>query len=112
MRDADVGPLIVIDDKGEVCGMVTDRDIVVRAMAEGPDPATTRVGEICSQDLTMVSPRASVDEALHVMRERATRRLPVLEGEQAVGIVSLGDLALEREPTTALSDISAAPPNK
>ena len=112
MRQGDVGAVIVLDDTGQVLGIVTDRDITVRAVAEGRDPTTTTVGEVCSQDLTTLSPTDTVQDAVQLMRERAVRRLPVVEGGVPVGIVSIGDLAIEREPQSALADISAAPPNQ
>jgi CBS domain-containing protein len=111
MRKADIGDVIVMAN-GQICGIVTDRDIVVRAVAEGWDPATTELADICSQDLTTVSPSDSIDRAVQLMRQKAVRRLPVVENGRAVGIVSIGDLALERDPQSALSDISAAPPNR
>ena len=112
MRNADVGDVIVLDDESRVCGIVTDRDIVVRAVAEGRSPASTHLGDICSRDLTTLSPTDSVDDAVKLMREKAVRRLPVVEENKAVGIVSLGDLAEARDPDSALADISAAPPNQ
>lgn len=110
MRDADIGNVIVQDD-GQVCGIVTDRDIVVRVVADGRAPDTVKLGEICSQDLTVVSPNDDVDDAVALMRGRALRRLPVVDGGRPVGIVSLGDLAVERDPESALGGISAAPAN-
>ena len=111
MRDSDVGPVIVLDGD-TVCGIVTDRDITIRAVAEGKNPKTMKVGEICSKDLTTVEPSAKVDEAVRLMREKAVRRLPVVENGRPVGIVSLGDLAVEQDRDSALADISAAPPNQ
>jgi CBS domain-containing protein len=111
MRDFDVGVVIVLDN-GRVCGIATDRDIVVRAIANGIYPATAKLGEFCSRELTTISPSDSVEAAVHLMREKAIRRLPVVENGQAVGIVSLGDLATEQDPDSALADISAAPPNR
>jgi CBS domain-containing protein len=111
MRDTNIGDIIVLDDS-RICGIVTDRDIVVRAVAEGRDIATTRLGDICSQELATLSPSDSVEDAVHFMREKAIRRLPVVEGDKPVGIVSLGDLAVERDPHSALGHISAAPPNR
>jgi CBS domain-containing protein len=110
MRDSDIGDVIVIEG-GSVCGIVTDRDIVVRGIASGKDPATTRLEEICSKDVTTVSSDTPVEEAVRLMRERAVRRLPVVDGDRPVGVVSLGDLAVERDPSSALADISEAPPN-
>jgi CBS domain-containing protein len=111
MRDFDVGDVLVLDD-GHICGIVTDRDIVVRGIAGGNYPATVKLAEICSRDLTTLSPTDRVEDAVNYMREKAIRRLPVVDGGKPVGIVSLGDLAVERDPHSALSDISAAPPNR
>jgi CBS domain-containing protein len=111
MRDEGIGDVIVTDGD-TVQGIVTDRDIVVRAVADGLDTSTTTVGEICSTDLTTLSPDAKVEEAVTLMRERALRRLPVVENGKPVGIVSIGDLAIERDEDSALADISAAPPNE
>jgi CBS domain-containing protein len=111
MRDFDVGVVIVVED-GQVCGIVTDRDLVVRAIANGSYPATTKLAEVCSRELTTLSPTDTLEDAIRVMREKAIRRLPVVEDGQPVGIVSIGDLAVERDPHSVLADISAAPPNR
>ena len=111
MRDFDVGDVLVLDD-GQICGIVTDRDIVVRGIAGGNYPATVKLGEICSRELTTLSPTDSVEDAVNLMRQKAIRRLPVVENGRPVGILSLGDLALEKDPHSALGDISAAPPNR
>jgi CBS domain-containing protein len=76
---------------------VTDRDITVRAVAKGRDPASTPVREVYSAELTTLPPEETVDDAVRLMREKAVRRLPVVEGGRPVGIVSLGDLAVDRE---------------
>lgn len=111
MRSANVGDVIVTrDDK--ICGIATDRDIVVRAIAQGSDPETTPIGDVCSQDPISLAPTDSVDEAVRLMRERAIRRLPIVEDGRPVGMISLGDLALARDPSSALADISAAPANR
>jgi CBS domain-containing protein len=110
MRDAQIGDVIVIEHD-QVCGIVTDRDIVVRTVAETRDPATTPLADICSHNLLTVTPTDSVEEAVRLMRTHAVRRLPVVDGGRAVGIVSLGDLAVERDPGSALGEISGAPPN-
>jgi CBS domain-containing protein len=111
MRANDIGDVIVVDDTGALTGILTDRDIVVRVVAEGRDPRATRIGDIASRELAAVSPDDPVDRAVQLMRERAIRRLPAVEGNKVVGIVSIGDLALDRDPDSALADISAAPPN-
>jgi signal-transduction protein with cAMP-binding, CBS, and nucleotidyltransferase domain len=111
MRERDVGDVIVIDDENALCGIVTDRDIVVRAVADDRNPSEVRLGDICSRDLSTVEVSASVKDAVKLMRDRALRRLPVVEDGRPVGIVSLGDLAIERDPQSTLADISAAPSN-
>jgi CBS domain-containing protein len=111
MRDGNIGDVVVVD-KDQIQGILTDRDIVVRALAEGRDPARTTVGEICSRELTTLSPNDAIGDAEKTMRARAIRRLPVVEGGRPVGIVSLGDLAVEKNPESTLGGISAAPPNR
>lgn len=113
MRDENVGDVIVLDETtAEPCGIVTDRDIVVRGLADGGDPAGTTLGAICTRDLVTLEPDTPVDEAVDLMRKRAIRRIPVVEDGKAVGIVSIGDLAVARDPDSALADISAAPPTE
>ena len=111
MRDSDIGDVIVVEN-AQICGIVTDRDIVVRAVAAGRDLSATTLADICSQELTTASPTDSVDEAVRLMREKAIRRLPVVEGNKPVGVVSIGDLAISQDPHSALGNISAAPPNR
>jgi CBS domain-containing protein len=110
MRDQDIGDVIVIEHH-QVCGIITDRDIAVRVVAEAKDPATTTLADICSHSLLTVKSTDSVEQALRLMRLHAVRRLPVVEAGEAVGIVSLGDLAVERDPDSVLGEISAAPPD-
>jgi CBS domain-containing protein len=111
MQAADVGNVMVNDGEG-ICGIVTDRDVVVRAIAEGRDPANTPLSEICSLELATVSPDTPIETAFDLMRQKAIRRLPVVENGKPVGIVSIGDLVADFEPRSALADISSAPPNK
>jgi CBS domain-containing protein len=111
MRDADIGDVVVMED-GQVSGILTDRDIVVRALAEGRDAESTTVGDVCTTGVETVDPSASVDDTLRTMREHDIRRLPVTKNGRPVGIVSLGDLAVEREPDSTLADISAASPDQ
>ena len=110
MRDIGIGDVIV-QDEGHVCGIVTDRDITVRVVAEAASPNEVALIDICSRHLTAVAPGDSVEEVAELMSSRALRRLPVLDEGRPVGIVSLGDLALERDPDSVLAAISAAPPN-
>ena len=111
MREADIGDVIVLEHD-RIAGILTDRDIVVRGLAEGRDLRHTAVGDICSRVLTTVSDDSSVEDAIKLMREKAVRRLPVVAGDQPIGVVSLGDLALKRDRLSALGDISAASPNR
>jgi CBS domain-containing protein len=111
MRDRDVGTVLVLQDDS-LCGIVTDRDIAVRAIAEGRDPSSTPLADITSDELVSLAPSEPVDRAVELMRRYAVRRLPVVESGRPVGIVSLGDLAVERDPTSALGEISAAQPNR
>ncbi|KOU61814.1 oxidoreductase [Streptomyces sp. MMG1533] len=110
MRDQDLGAVIVTDGD-DLRGLVTDRDLVVRSLAEGGDPEQTTVAGACSDDLVTLTPEDDLDHAVELMREHAVRRLPVVEGGRPVGIVALADLAMERDPETALGDISVARPN-
>ncbi|TMF85052.1 MAG: CBS domain-containing protein [Chloroflexi bacterium] len=110
MKDRNIGDVIVTQGD-QVCGIVTDRDITVRAVAEGKDPRSTKLGDICSSDLITLQPDQSVDEAVKLMRAKAIRRLPVMEGSKPVGILALGDLATQQDEGSALADISSAPPN-
>ena len=110
MRDQGIGDVIVVENN-QVCGIVTDRDIVVRTVAEARDPAATTLADICSHAILTVTPSDSVEQAMRLMCTHAIRRLPVVDGGEVVGIVSLGDLAVERDPDSALGEISAAPPN-
>jgi CBS domain-containing protein len=111
MRDGNIGDVVVLEN-GRICGILTDRDIVVRVLAEGRDPAGTTVGAICSRELTVFNPTDAIGDAAAVMRKKAIRRLPVVHEGRPVGIVSLGDLAVERDPESILGGVSAAPPNR
>lgn len=111
MRDRDIGNVLVIESDSKLCGIVTDRDIVVRALADGKDPANTPLREICSASLTQLAPSDDVDNAVQAMAKKGIRRIPVVEGQRAVGVVSLGDLAIARDRQSALASISAHSPN-
>ena len=113
MRDGDVGAVLVMRSGDELCGVVTDRDIAMRAVAEGRHPNQTRLDDVCSHVVTTVKLDDSIDTAVRLMREHAVRRLPVVdEAGRPVGVVSLGDLAVEGDPGSALGEISAADPNR
>ena len=110
MRDKDFGG-ILCGDGDEVKGFLTDRDIAVRVVAEGKDPTSTTVGDVATTELHTLSPDDSVEDAIELVRQHNVRRLPVVEGAKPVGIVSIGDLAVERDEDSALADISAASQN-
>ncbi|MFL5842846.1 MAG: CBS domain-containing protein [Thermoleophilaceae bacterium] len=110
MDREDIGNVLVVEN-GQVQGIVTDRDIVVRAIAKDKDPADTSVREVASTDLEQLSPDDSIQDAVRKMEQADVRRLPVVEDGKPVGIVSLGDLAVEKDTDSALADISAASPN-
>jgi CBS domain-containing protein len=110
MADNDIGDVIVVEGD-TVSGIVTDRDIVVRAIANGSEPNTTTVREVVSGQVQTLTPDASVGDAVRMMADGAIRRIPVVDAGRPVGIVSIGDLAMERDSDSALADISSANPN-
>ncbi len=110
MRAQDIGDVLVADGQ-RIVGVLTDRDITVRAVAEGTDPLTVSVQSVCTPDPWMVAPQDPVSAAVALMRQHAVRRLPVVEDGLPVGMVSLGDLAEAQDPDSALADISRAAPD-
>ena len=110
MRDKDFGGVLCLDDD-QVSGFLTDRDIALRVVAEGKNPESTTVKDVATTDLHTLSPDDSVEDAIELVRKHNVRRVPVIEGAKPVGIVSIGDLALERDKKSALADMSGAPAN-
>jgi CBS domain-containing protein len=96
MKERGVGTVLVVSG-GRLEGLVTDRDITVRVLAENRDPLTTRLGDICTGELALLSPDDDVQHAARLVRERAVRRLPVIADGVPVGVVSIGDLALDQD---------------
>ncbi|MEV4441025.1 CBS domain-containing protein [Streptomyces sp. NPDC049577] len=111
MRDQDIGDVVVADGDA-VVGVITDRDVTVRAVAGGVDPVSVSAGAVCTRRPVLITPDAPVDDAVTLMRENAVRRLPVVEDGRPVGVLSLGDLARERDPRSALAEISRAAPDR
>ena len=112
MRDLDVGALPICGEDNRLKGMITDRDIVVKCVAEGGDPSTTKVADLAEGKPVTIGADDSVEEALHTMTEHGVRRLPVIDGHDLVGIVSQADLARnvdEEKVGDLVEAISSAP---
>lgn len=110
MRAQDIGDVLVTGGD-DIIGVLTDRDIALRAVADGADPLTVSAQAVCTPNPVVVSPDDAVSAAVELMRDHAVRRLPVVEDGHAVGMVSLGDLAISENPESALADISRAAPD-
>ncbi|GHE56980.1 CBS domain-containing protein [Streptomyces capitiformicae] len=110
MRAQDIGDVLVATD-GQLVGVLTDRDITLRAVADGADPLTVSAQAVCTPNPVVIGPDDAVSAAVELMRDHAVRRLPVLEDGHPVGMVSLGDLAVAQDPGSALADISRAEPD-
>jgi CBS domain-containing protein len=112
LADLDVGAMPICGEDDRLKGMLTDRDIVVKVLAPGRDPASTRAGELGEGKPVTIGADDSVDEALRTMTQHHVRRLPVIDGHRLVGIISQADIArnLDEEKTGELVEaISAAP---
>jgi len=111
MAEQDIGDVVVADGDN-LTGLVTDRDIVVRAVAERRDPGSTKLADIVTTDLITVRPDDTAQTAALLMRDHAIRRVLVVDDEAGlVGIVSIGDLAEQIDPESVLGGISSAEPN-
>jgi CBS domain-containing protein len=109
MRKEHIGALPITDNE-QLVGMITDRDIATRVVAEAADPKTTSVGDVSSRDLISVEPEKDLEEALQLMARHQVRRLPVVENGRLVGIVAQADIALkENEKTSALVEAISEP---
>lgn len=109
MRDAGVGAVLVVNGES-LSGVVTDRDLVIRGLADGAGPDSP-VGPLCSEKLVGVDAGAALADADRLMREHAVRRLPVIDNGQIVGIVTIGDLAASADPDSPLAAVSGARAN-
>ena len=109
MREKDIGAVLV-DGGGDMTGVVTDRDLVVRVLADAGSPSTM-VSAVCTMHPLCLRPEDDVDTAIETMRTHAVRRVPVVDNGVAVGMVSLGDLARLRDPDSVLGRISRAETN-
>lgn len=99
-----IGALPVCTAEGKLCGMVTDRDLVIRCMAAGKLPANTKVREIMTGQVTSVKPDMEIGVAAHLMGRQQIRRLPVTENGRLCGMVSLGDLAVREDSVMDAAD--------
>jgi CBS domain-containing protein len=116
MKERDTGVVPVVDDGNKIIGLITDRDIVVRGLAEGKDLADCRVDELMTKQIRSVKEDTPIDEVLTLMQSAEIRRVPVVNGQnELIGIVSLGDIAVstnkDGQVGKAIEDISEAPPN-
>jgi CBS-domain-containing membrane protein len=102
MRSYDIGVVPVLDGEGGLAGLVTDRDIVVRVIADRQDADGVRLGDILTRTVVTVTPDTSLSEARDLMAERRIRRLPVMKEKAVVGILSLGDVALADQSKRAV----------
>jgi CBS domain-containing protein len=98
MREEHIGSLPVTED-GQLIGMITDRDLTTRVVAEAADPTTTSVGDVYSRDPISVEPDEDLEVALRLMARHQVRRLPVVESGRLVGIVAQADIALRENET-------------
>jgi len=96
MRDEDTGAIPVLDND-ELVGIVTDRDIVIRCIAEGKDPVETTVDDVVTESLETIEPDSDIEEARELMSRRQIRRLPVVEDGEFIGMLSIGDLAVKSD---------------
>jgi len=110
MSDMRIGAVVVME-KDKPCGIVTDRDITVRAVATGSDPAKTKLADICSHDIAAVRPDQTVDDAVQMMKSHDVKRVLVMDDSKIEGIVSLGDLSRLGKDQDVQEDISRAEPN-
>src|SRR5579859_311639 len=111
MKERGIGTVLVLSG-GRFSGLVTDRDITIRVLAEDRDPRITCLGDISGSELAVLSPDDDVEAATRIVRDRAVRRLAVIADGTPVGVVSIGDLALDQDQRSALPQIPAPGPNR
>ncbi len=112
LKELDVGAMPICGEDNRLKGMLTDRDIVIKVIAEGKDPNSTKAGELGEGKPVTIGADDSIDEALHTMAEHGVRRLPVIDGHDLIGIVSQADLARnvdEEKVGDLVEAISSAP---
>jgi CBS domain-containing protein len=110
MLEKDIGDVLVVDG-GQVKGIVTDRDIVIRGVADRDDLSDCRLSDVCSSSVVTAEPNEDAARAIADLREHAIRRVPVVDNGTPVGVLSIGDAAIDRDARSALADISSAEGN-
>ncbi len=105
MRNFDTGVVPVVEDDGTLVGLVTDRDLVVRVVADREDPSQVRLGDIATKSVVSATPDMNISDARDLMAQHQIRRLPVMKDDRIVGIVSLGDVALADASKRAVGDV-------
>lgn len=105
MRNFDVGVVPVVDDDGRLIGLVTDRDLVVRVIADREDPMGVKLGDIVTRSVVSATPDMNIGDARDLMAEHQVRRLPVLKDDALVGIIALGDIALQDASKRAVGEV-------
>jgi CBS domain-containing protein len=115
LADEDIGAVVICNDQDRLQGMVTDRDLAVEVLAQGKDPRSTRAGDLVDgREVVTIGADDSMDEAIDTMKSHAVRRLPVIDGDKVIGIVSQADIARfgdDKQVGRLVETISAAPDN-
>lgn len=111
MRDSNIGDVLVTD-KGRLFGILTDRDIVIRGIAEDLDPAEAPIGSVCSKNVKSLTPEHTIEDAVNLMRKHAVRRVPIARDGRPLGVLSIGDVVGALNPDTPLGQVSVAPANQ
>ena len=112
MRSNGIGDVLVEDEQGKLLGVLTDRDIAIRAVANGVEASTATIVDVFTREITCVAPTDPLHDAIQLMTSNDVRRLPVVESGKAIGIVTLGDLEVQTRPSSPLADISTASPDR
>ena len=115
LADEDIGAVIICNDEERLQGMVTDRDLAVEVLAQGKDPESCCAGDLLDgREVVTIGADDSIDEAIDTMQQHAVRRLPVIDGDRVIGMVSQADLARAASPEQVgrlIEAISTAPDN-
>lgn len=105
MASGDIGSCPVVESNNQLVGIITDRDITVRAVAKGLDPNSKHVSELMSTDVVTASPDASIDDVCQLMSDHQIRRIPIVQSNQLVGIVAQADLAVDLDEDEMIAEV-------